>query len=438
MRGWCNSADTGIRLTVIAPLAAIALLAVFSPAAADQELRILTSMPDSLYQPFIDAFAKISPGDRVTVLNKNTNASIDEIARGNPRRFDIFWTSSGEAFDVIGANGFASAGDGATSTAAARTASGSAPFHPFALTAVGWCWRRDAAGPVPQDWEDLLAPVYEGKIALARPSRSGTSHMFVERTLQVYGWERGWAYLMELAGNLSTVAPRSFSVTEGVAARRFDIGITVDYLALSNELDFSYGTPVLISESRIGVLRGGEAPGAARRFVDFVLSENGQRLLLLPQVRRIPVAEKFRVQQNVPIAPEFAKALRSGAPGYNFTMARDRYWAVNTLFDEFITLRLPERKALWRRYRTLARQHQNRFTAELEDIKRRLRNMPVPGRAEMIPALNRSPVRGTRFAALTQVQMDTAARWRALSEAENETISRALASIEDKLGSSTK
>jgi phosphoglycerate transport regulatory protein PgtC len=420
-----------IRITL---LAAFAVLGKVSPAvAADQELRILTSMPDNIYQPFIDAFAKISPGDRVTVLNKDTNASVDEIARGNPRRFDIFWASSGEAFDVIGASGFSSSGDG--------SASGSAPFHRFALTSVGWCWRRDMPGPIPKNWEDLLAPAYEGRIAIARPSHSGTAHMFVERMLQDYGWERGWAYLLELAGNLSTVAARSFSVTEGVSTQRFDFGIAIDYLAFSNEstgLSFSYGKPILISEARIGILRGGEAPEVARRFVDFVLSEDGQRLLLLPQVRRIPAVVKLQSHPDAPITPEFAEALKSDSARYNFLIAGDRYWAINTLFDEFVTLRLPERKALWRRYRILAAQHQSRFPAELADIQRRLRHMPVPENAAAVPELNHSIVRGTRFTALTQVQMDTATQWRALAQSENDGIAHALSALEDKVGNATK
>ena len=83
-------------------LAILAALAVTASAGLAQQLRILTSMPPSLTDPFIAAFRQEFPQADLLVLNKNTNSGIDEITRGNARGFDIFWASSPEAFAVIG------------------------------------------------------------------------------------------------------------------------------------------------------------------------------------------------------------------------------------------------------------------------------------------------------------------------------------------------
>ena len=66
----------------------------------------------------------------VLVLNKNTNAALEEVTRGNQRGFDIFWASSPEAFALIARHdGFDAA------NCAALPAEG---HEVFALSSIGW------------------------------------------------------------------------------------------------------------------------------------------------------------------------------------------------------------------------------------------------------------------------------------------------------------
>ncbi len=91
------------------------------------QLRILTSMPPSFYEPFVEAFSEKYTDVEILVLNKNTNAAIDELLRGNDRLFDIFWSSSPEAFEILRENG-----------SVARSRDTNDPLlHPFAYSAVG-------------------------------------------------------------------------------------------------------------------------------------------------------------------------------------------------------------------------------------------------------------------------------------------------------------
>lgn len=179
---------------------------------ADQ-LRVLTSMPPGFYQPFVVAFSEQHPDVEVITLNKNTNASVDEILRGNERQFDVFWSSSPEAFELLKQNGHL----------ATLPATGEADVRSFAYSALGWTQKQDDTIATSAGWDALLAPEKAGAIAMARPSRSGSTHMVLERSLQVRGWQEGWAFLLELAGNLSTITARSFTVLDGVANGRFDI-----------------------------------------------------------------------------------------------------------------------------------------------------------------------------------------------------------------------
>lgn len=401
-------------------LAVAAVGAVLWPGAAPgQELRVLTSMPKSLFEPFARAFEAANPGTSVLVLNKNTNAGVEEIVRGNPRGFDIFWVSAPEAFAVLNAHGAFRKSREGTGEAWRPSPRGGAAFYPFALSSIGWAQRRASYLPQPVEWDDLLRPVYAGKIAMTRPSRSGTTHMFVERFLQVRGWEGGWAWLLALSGNLTTLTSRSFGVVDGVEKGRFEIGITIDFLALSraeNGLSFRYGRPVMVMPAQIGILKGGASPDLAVRFVRFVLSPEGQRLLLRPEIRRVPILPELRASADDPGFAEIENALRLRWQPYDALLARDRYWAVNALFDVFITFQLPRRQQAWRRLRALRGLERPEMAARLAEVERLLTAMPVAETEAIAPGLNAVPTRITAFSAPTPAQRQALERWTAAAE----------------------
>lgn len=213
-----------------------------TPPLAAQDLRVLTSFPLDVSDAYVAMWDRIAPDAGIRVLNKNTVAGINEILRGNSRGFDVFWASSPEAFELLSRNN--SFMDGAVCGA-----DGPGAVEPFALSSVGWARRSDSSMFMPADWNDLLKPMYRDQVAMARPARSGTTHMMVEQLLLVRGWDDGWAYLLELAGNLSTLTARSYGVPDGVKNRRFEIGLTIDFLAQAQRdvVDFRYGRPIVLA-----------------------------------------------------------------------------------------------------------------------------------------------------------------------------------------------
>ncbi|WP_160116095.1 ABC transporter substrate-binding protein [Candidatus Halocynthiibacter alkanivorans] len=379
---------------------------------AAAELRILTSMSQAFFEPFIAAFEDRNPEISVIVLNKNTNASIAEIVRGNPRAFDIFWASSAEAFEVLNARD-AFRRDNRGGQESASGANAAAAFYPFAYSSIGWAQRGDSAIMPPRQWEDLLQDRYAGQIAMARPSRSGTAHMFVERFLQVRGWEEGWSYLLALTANISTLTSRSFGVVDGVEKQRFELGITIDFLAQSRRdqgVSFSYGKPVMVIPAQIGLLKGGVSEQEAMAFIRFVLSEEGQTLLLMPSVWRVPVDDTIRQSaRNIP--PEITYALKLNWLQYDALLARDRYWAVNALFDQFITSRLPKRRLAWAKYREILARGDSRQSQDLARVKALLTRMPVSEREAGDRILNDSLTRLTALTGPTGFQQRSLTRW---------------------------
>lgn len=355
-----------------------------SPATGDV-LRILTSLPPATTDPFVRAIQEKHPGIEVLVLNKNTVASVEELLRGNSRSFDVFWASAPEAFEILSrANGFETEG--------ACEAAGISGYAPFAISSIGWTVRADGFLAVPSRWDELLDRSYEGQIGMAPPSRSGTSHMLVERFLQVRGWDEGWAFLLTLSRNLSTVTSRSFAVTDGVRSGRFGVGLTIDFLAGSSqpELVFNYGTPAMLFPAQIGILAGAGDPALACAFISLVVGDEGQRLLLEPEIGRIPASDAIRQEAGENIPHEITTALRSRWFEYNAGLASDRFWAVNILFDLAITDRLDERRALWARLDALRGIAPN---LEVDRIEHQLVRLPITEgevlTLERGPAVNR-------------------------------------------------
>jgi len=371
-----------------------------------EQLRVLTSMPPGFYQPFVTAFSKRHPDVDVITLNKNTNASVDEILRGNERQFDVFWSSSPEAFELLQQNGHL----------ATVAATGAPDVHSFAYSALGWTQKQSRAAAASAGWDALLAPENAGAIAMARPSRSGSTHMVLERSLQVRGWQEGWAYLLELAGNLSTITARSFTVLDGVANGRFDIGLTIDFLAHSRadeDLSFVYGTPVMVTTARIAVLADGKAPEQARAFVDFVVSDAGQRFLMTQEIARTPHAAHIRAEATAPYHQVLEDALTLNWLEYDAALASERYWAVNALFDAFVFEVFEARREAWHRLRALETEEVAPSVA-MHDIRRLLTTMPI---AEDAVGNEGRATNANAFATLSERQEASLQDWRAASQA---------------------
>lgn len=368
MRHGVNPSPVFSRLILqfVACLSTVLLLLATSGTRAG-ELRILTSYQADVITPLREAFQRHRPDIRVRVLNKNTHAAVDEILAGNDRQFDLFWASAPEAFVVL-------------HKADSLVDLGYGHYTDFAWSAVGWTWRGDRSAasqfPVPQDWNDLLDPVFARGIALSHPMRSGTMHSLLETVLQDRGWHAGWAWVLELAGQLHTISARSFGVLEGVENGEFTLGLTIDFLALTRShqgLVFRYGRPVIMIPARIAGLKGGGQPNAARAFMDFVLSEEGQRILLRPDIRRIPVNAKVRKELEISLHPEVRAALNFSWSRYDPDLAARRYWEVKQIFEAFVARDLLLRRELWRRLRAI----NGASSAEIKRVRSLLTWMPL-------------------------------------------------------------
>jgi ABC-type Fe3+ transport system substrate-binding protein len=137
-----------------------------------------------------------------------------------------------------------------------------------------------------KDWDDLLNPKLKGQIAQCTPDRSSSSHASYEVIIQTYGWDKGWDWLKKLAANTGIFTARSRDVPNVVAKGEFAVGVAVpSYMAFAEvlggyDLMFAYPKNAYVTPEPMAVLKGAPHPKAAHAFIEFLLTEEGQKIFM--------------------------------------------------------------------------------------------------------------------------------------------------------------
>lgn len=145
--------------------------------------------------------------------------------------------------------------------------------------------------PEPNTWEDLAQPQVFSWVGSADPRKSGSVHMAYEIILQAYGWEHGWQIVTALGANVRGFASNAAQTPKDVALGEVAYGLAIDSYAWAQvreagEEMIGFIMPeglTLVNGDAIGMLKGAANPSVAKQFINFVLSEAGQKLWLLRQ-----------------------------------------------------------------------------------------------------------------------------------------------------------
>ena len=417
------------RAVVLATAALTAFVAAAPAAEPGDQLFVVSSFPEALYQRVTQAFERENPGVRVYVLNKKTPAAISYVQERVAQRPDVFWASSPDALEVLKESGdlspFRPNVPGVPETVGNYPINDPDGFYTgFAVSGYGMMWntryleRRGLAPP--KSWADLVAPAYHQHIGITAPSRSGTTHVIVEGVLQDLGWNAGWAYLMELAGNLATVTARSFSVVEGVNSGRFGIGLVIDFLGLSSKatglpVDFAYLPKMPVLPANVAILKAARHPLLAESFIRFLLSETGQRILFEPEMRRLPVVPSAYADAPAGYPNPFTDSLFTQAIVFDSKLSRSRYHLVNALFDSLITFRVRRLNAIWsaihRAEEGLRRSDNPEVRAAIERARELATRVPVSAAQSADPAFASVFVRKQTGRSVPERQAALEAEW---------------------------
>ncbi len=355
-----SNSSSILRVAGILTLAVGLLAAAPLVQALEDKLVVVTSFPKDLTGAFKAAFEKNHPGVKVEMLKKKTTAGVkylQETASNNTS--DMFWASAPDAFEVLKSDGllqkYQLKATGIPDMIGAYPINDPDGYYKgFAGAGYGIMWNeryiKAKKLPAPKEWLDLAKPVYHGHVGMSAPSRSGTTHLTVETLLQGEGWDQGWALWKEIAGNFNTVTERSFGVPDGVNSGQFGLGVVIDFFGLSSQasgfpVQFVYPTVTTLVPANIGIVAKAPHPEAAGAFIEFLMSQQGQELLLDPKIRRLPVRPDIYSKAPAGFPNPFKDKSIGAKVKFDVIKSKNRYNLVNSLFDVMITYRLDDLRA---------------------------------------------------------------------------------------------
>lgn len=166
-----------------------------------------------------------------------------------------------------------------------------------ALSGFGIVFNRqllaDRNMPDPRSFADLGDPRYVGLLAMADARQSGSVATLYDSILNKHGWAKGWRTLRDMCANAryfsssSTMPPIDVGQGEALA------GVAIDFYGRGQAQSLlrpgaapesgrvGYIDPpgeVYIDADPVSILRGAPNPQLARRFIEYVLSDEGQAL----------------------------------------------------------------------------------------------------------------------------------------------------------------
>ncbi|TBW40846.1 extracellular solute-binding protein [Siculibacillus lacustris] len=267
------------------PLFALALGFASAAVAAEGKLVLYTSQPNTDAQQTVDAFTAKNPGVKVEWVRDGTPKILAklraEIEAGQPQA-DVLLIA-----DVVTMEGLKKEG-----RLLAYPQADLAAFDPAImdkdrtwfstkLITTGIVYNTKAP-IVPKSWRDLARPEAKGLIAMPSPLASGAA--LIHTVSLVENLPGGWDYFTALGANGAQATGGNGDVLKAVAGGDKLYGMVVDFMAIREK---AKGAPVAfvfpaegvsaVTEP-VAILKTARNPDAARAFVDFVLSPEGQTL----------------------------------------------------------------------------------------------------------------------------------------------------------------
>ncbi|MTI42256.1 iron(III) transport system substrate-binding protein [Roseibium hamelinense] len=249
------------------------------------KLILYTSQPNADAQATVDAFTAKHPGVDVEWVRDGTTKVMAklraEFEAGTPKP-DVLLIA-----DMVTMEGLKTAGRLMAHESADVSAYDPAimdedkTYFSTKLITTGIVYNTNAPMK-PTSYQDLLKDEAKGKIAMPSPLTSGaaTIHMAALTTNP----DLGWAYYEGLSDQGANPQGGNGGTYKAIAGGEKLYGFVVDFLPIRNKLE---GAPVefvfpeegvsAVTEP-VAILSTAQNPDAAKAFVDFLISEEGQKL----------------------------------------------------------------------------------------------------------------------------------------------------------------
>lgn len=255
-------------------------------AASAETLRLYTSQPNEDAQMTVDAFQAANPDITVDWIRDGTTQLMTrmtaEMAAGAAQP-DVLLIADTVTLEGLAQDGKLAAyasPEAAGYDAALYSADGY--YYSTKLITTGIAYNTGAT-EIPTSWADLEKPEYKGLVASPSPLYSGAA--LIHLATLTNDPALGWAHYEALAANETRADGGNGGVFKSVASGEKPYGVLVDFMALrakaeGSPIDFVFPSEgVTYVTEPVAIMEGAANIEAAQKFVDFVLSEEGQQLV---------------------------------------------------------------------------------------------------------------------------------------------------------------
>ena len=230
--------------------------------------------------------------------------------------------------------------------------------------------QRAVGLPMVTQWGELTDPKLYNWVGAGDPRNSGTMNVMFEAFLQYYGWDKGWEILTQIGGNTRLFDRVSSTTAKDVTLGETAYAFAIDFYAFSQvsvagRSNMTFALPqdfAAINPDGIAILKGAPNLVTAQRFIDFVLSEPGQKLWFLPRSHpegpkqysldrmsvRPDLYRRYKGVSNIEFSPfDLNQSFR-----YDARLSRQRREVVAALAGALLVDTHDDLRAAWRRLAT--------------------------------------------------------------------------------------
>ena len=252
---------------------------------ASGKLVLYTSQPERDAAQTVAAFRKANPAVDVEVFRSGTTEVMGKLAAefsGGQPKADVLLIADAASMESLKRDGRLMAYPQARVDGLAQgTFDADRTYFGSKLITTGIAVNTSAKNR-PASWADLAKPEYKGQIAMPSPLYSGAAAIMLGTMTKRPAL--GWAFFEKLKAADAVAVRGNGAVLTAVANGEKPYGVLVDFMAFNakakgSPVDFIFpaeGLPAVTEP--VAILKTTQNVAAARAFVDFILSDDGQKL----------------------------------------------------------------------------------------------------------------------------------------------------------------
>ena len=293
-------AALGVALTIMFSFNASAV------SADKQKLVAYTSMKESLIGKLRDAFVQKYPDVEFDYYSAGAGKLMAKLAaerESGAIAVDVLWTSEIPDFYQLKNQGMLESYVSEESkNIVSPVKDPDGYFTPARLGTLGITYNTKAVKEAPKSWQDVLDPRFKGAFGIANPALSGTAYVSVSMLVSTFGWD----YINQLKANGAKMGQGSGQVVDDTASGDLKACIGVDYITTEKiqkgaNLGLVFPLEMLVIPSPVAILKGTKNLTAAKKFVDFLLSKEGQ--IIIASSGTLPIRQDVEVPKGLGLVP---------------------------------------------------------------------------------------------------------------------------------------